>query len=57
MLKRYVLMCVIIFIWLPKRDEYSDVLIGTCGIRRSDWPECVQTVDLVVIGVVFVVKI
>ncbi len=26
-------------IWLPRRDDLSSVLIGACGVRRSDWPE------------------
>ncbi len=26
-------------IWPPRREERSDVLIGTGGMRCSDWPE------------------
>ncbi len=27
-----------IHIWPPSRDDRSGVLIGTDGMRRSDWP-------------------
>ncbi len=30
--------------WPPRRDELSDVLIGACGTRRSDWPERVKDI-------------
>ncbi len=33
-------------IWKPKYDERSGVLIGTGGIRRSDWPDRASAVDV-----------